>query len=98
MRGHDALLFDQFRVLVFGYVDGDGTINRSTWMQRLIRDIQQTLRSTGAFAALRPGTAFIYADAIDFEEEDLTYHADGLGAEFVLPLLVRIPDDLSLTS
>jgi len=95
LRGHDAVLYDQFRVLIFGYVDGDGTINRSTWMQRLIRDIQQTLRRTTAFAALRPGTPFVYADALEFEEEDLTYHADGAGAEFVLPVLVRIPDDLS---
>jgi hypothetical protein len=95
MRGADALMFDQFRVLIFGYVDGDGTINRSLWMQRLIRDIQRTLRQTNAFAAFRPGTTFPYASSFDFEEEDVTYHADGTGAEFVLPLLVRIPDDLS---
>ena len=95
MRGFDALIFDQFRIFIYGYVDGDGTINRSTWMQRLIRDIQQTLRRTNAFAAYRPGTTFPYASSFDFEEEDLTYHADGSGAEFVLPLLVRIPDDLS---
>lgn len=95
MRGHDAMLFDQFRVMIWGYVDGDGTTNMSTWALRLVRDIQQTLRRTNAFSATRPGTPFAYASSIDFEEEDLMYRADGQGIEFELPLLVRIPDDLS---
>jgi hypothetical protein len=88
-----------FRVLLYGYVQGDGTTSRTELMMTLIEESQMALRraleSGGALQAIRPGTAFTYADFIDYEAEDLAYHREGTGAEFVVPLLVRIPDALN---
>jgi hypothetical protein len=88
-----------FHVLLYGYVQGDGTTSRTALLMTLIEEAQIALRQAlepgGALQQLRPGTAFTYADFIDYEAEDLAYHREGTGAEFVVPLLVRIPDALN---
>jgi hypothetical protein len=88
-----------FHVLLYGYVQGDGTTSRTELLMTLIEESQQALRRAleagGALQALRPGTPYHYADFIDYEAEDLAYHREGTGAEFVVPLLVRIPDALN---
>jgi len=91
----EALL--SFRVFLYGYVEGDGTTSRSELLVNIVEESQRALfrALTGAFQAFRTGTPYHIADFIDFEAEDLIYHPEGTGAEFVVPLLVRIPDTLT---
>jgi hypothetical protein len=88
---------DSFQVFVFGYVQGATQTDRTELLLNIVEDCQDALHQalTGPFAVWRPGTQYPYADFIDFEEEDLTYHREGTGAEFVLPVMVRIPDTLA---
>ena len=86
---------DRFRAYLYGFVQTDGITTVSERLLTLVHDCQRALRQTGSFALLRPGTAFQYATDLIFEEEDLDYTADGNGAEFLLPLVVDIPDDLT---
>lgn len=94
---HDGGALLSFRVFLFGYVQGDGSTSRTELLVTLVEESQRALFQalTGALAAYRPGTAYHYADMIDFEAEDLIYHPEGTGGEFVVPLLVRIPDTLA---
>ena len=88
-----------FHVLLYGYVQGDGVTSRTELMMTLVEDAQRALRRAlepgGLLQLPRPSTSYAYADFIDFEAEDLAYHREGTGAEFVVPLLVRIPDALN---
>ena len=88
---------DSFHVFVYGYVQGATQTDRTALALGIVEDCQDALHQalTGAFHSWRPGTQYPYADFIDFEEEDLIYHREGTGAEFVLPVLVRIPDTLA---
>ena len=90
--GHDRVLYeDRFRLVVYGYVDGDDLVAPSTWATRLLFDVQRLLRQAldpdGVLAPLAPGLRFL--------EESIA--AEDYRAAFTLPVQVVLRYALGMT-
>ena len=97
--GATSEFLDHFKVFCYGYIQGATLADRGELLMNLVEDCQRTLQQaidTPTFKATRPGTTHPIADFVDFDEEgeDLIFHREGTGAEFLLPLTFRIPDTL----